>query len=124
MNKKNESLKTIYKTAVEYFQKKDLKTAEIYCLKILSINSSHFNSISMLATIEAIKGNFEKAKELLTKGIEIEPNNVVAILNLGTAYKETGKLDEAITYYNKVLQLVPNHVSAHYNLGLTFYKLR
>ena len=63
MNKKNESLKTIYKTAVEYFQKKDFKTAEIYCLKILSINSNHFNSIYMLATIEAFKGNFEKTKE-------------------------------------------------------------
>ena len=124
MNKKNESLKTIYNTAVEYFQKKDFKTAEIYCLKILSINSNHFNSISMLATIEALKGNFEKAKELLTKGIEIQPNNVVAILNLGTACKEIGKLEEAISYYNKVLHLAPNHTNAHYNLGLTFYKLR
>ena len=62
MNKKNESLKTIYNTAVEYFRKKDFKTAETYCLKILSIDSNHFNSISMLATIEALKGNFEVNK--------------------------------------------------------------
>ena len=60
----------------------------------------------------------------MTKGIEIQPNNVVAIHNLGTACKEVGKLEEAISYYNKVLHLAPNHTNAHYNLGLTFYKLR
>ena len=87
MNTNNESLKVTFKTALEYFKKKDFKTAEIYCYKIHSINPNHFESIQLLATLEAIKGNFEKAKELLIKGIKIQPNNVAAIHNLATAYK-------------------------------------
>jgi len=123
MNKKNESLKEIFETALKYYKKKDFKTAEIYCYKIHSINPNHFDSLLMLATVEALKGNFEKAKDFLIKGIEIKPNSVTAIHNLATAYKELGKFDEAIENYNKVLKLSPKHTNAHYNLGLTFYKL-
>ena len=123
MKKNGGSLKEIFEEALNFYNKKDFKTSEIYCYKILSIDSNHFGSMSMLATLAAIKGDFIKAKELLTKAIEIEKNNAPAIHNLATAYKELGKFDEAINYYNKVLKIVPKHINAHYNLGLTFYKL-
>ena len=123
MKKNGGSLKEIFEEALNFYNKKDFKTSEIYCYKILSINPNHFGSMSMLATLAAIKGDFIKAKELLTKVIEIEKNNTSAIHNLATAYKELGKFDEAINYYNKVLKIVPKHINAHYNLGLTFYKL-
>tara|TARA_Y100000590_G_scaffold224009_1_gene253372 strand:+ start:5267 stop:7036 length:1770 start_codon:yes stop_codon:yes gene_type:complete len=122
MNKKNQSLKEIFETAVKYYKKKDFKTAEIYCYKIYSINPNHLDTLLMLATVEALKANFEKAKEFLIKAIEIKPNNVTALHNLATAYKELGKFDEAIDNYNKVLKLSPKHTNAHYNLGMTFYK--
>mgnify|MGYP001167683410 CR=1 FL=1 len=123
MKKNGGSLKEVFEEALNYYNKKDFKTSEIYCYKILSIDPNHFGSMSMLATLSAMKGDFAKAKELLSKGIEIEPNNVPAIHNLATAYKELGKFDEAINYYNKVLKIVPQHINSHYNLGLTFYKL-
>jgi len=124
MKKDNKSLKEIFAAALQCYKKKDLKTAEIYCYKIQNINPNHFGSTSLLATLEAMKGNFNKAKELLVKAIEIEPNNAGAIHNLATAYKELGKFDDAISYYNKVLELAPRHINAHYNLGLIFYKLK
>ena len=124
MKKNNKSLKEIFAVALEYYKKKDFKTAEIYCYKIQNINPNHFDSTSLLATLEAHRGNFNKAKELLIKAIEIEPNNPGAIHNLATAYKELGKFDDAISYYNKVLELAPKHINAHYNLGLIFYQLK
>jgi len=123
MNENNQTLKTTFAAAIENYKKRDFKTAEIYCYKILSIDPNHFDSISMLASISAFNSNFNKAMELLKKAIEVQPKNTRALHNLGTAYKELGKLKEAINYYKKVLQIDPKHTNAHYNLGLVFYKL-
>ena len=123
MNKKNKTLKETFVVALESYKKKDYKNAEICCYKILSIDPNHFDSISMLATLSAINGNFDKAVELLRKAIEIEPKNTVAINNLGTAYQKLGQLKEAVNYYQKVLQINPKHANANYNLGIVFYKL-
>ena len=47
MNKNKQSLKTIFVEALGHYRKKDFKTAEVFCYKILSINRSHFDSISL-----------------------------------------------------------------------------
>ena len=51
MNKNNRSLKTIFTEALEHYRKRDLKTAEIVCYKILSIDSNHFDSVSLLSNL-------------------------------------------------------------------------
>ena len=124
MNKKNETLKTTFLSALEYYKKKDFKNAELYCYKILSIDPYNFDSLSLLASISAFSKNFNKAIELLNKAIEVQPKNKTAIHNLGTAYKELGKFEEAKDYYEKVLAIDPKHTNANYNLGLIAYKLK
>jgi len=124
MNKKNLSLKEIFVEAYKSYKKKDLKTAENHCYKILSIDPYHFDSTFLLATISAMNNNFEKAKHLLLKAIEIDPKNVNALSNLGTAYTELGESKEAVNYFNKVLEIDPNHTNANYSLGVTYYRLK
>ena len=124
MNKKNEPLKMTYIKALESYKKKDYKNAEIYCYKILSIDSYHVDSILMLASIAGAKNNLDQAEGLLIKALEIQPKNITAIHNLGTCYKELGKLEEAKNYYNKVLEINPKHTNANYNLGVIFYELK
>ena len=124
MDKKKQSLKEIFTEALEYYKKKDFKTTEVFCYKILSINPNHFDSLSLLSNLFAINKNFDKAKEFLEKAIKIQPGNLTILTNLGTAYKELGKTDKAITFYQKVLEINSNHINANYNLGLIFYKLK
>ena len=124
MNKKKQTLKEIFFEAVQSYQKDDLKNAENFCYKILSIDTNHFDSLSLLATIFARNNNFNKAKELLHRAIEIQPKNASALNNLATAYKTLGSFEDAIIYYNKILEIDPKHVNANYNLGLTFYALK
>ena len=124
MNKKNEPLKMTYMRALESYKKQDYKNAETFCYKILSIDSYHFDSIMMLASIEGSRKNFDQAKELLLKALEIQPKNTSAIHNLGACFKELGKLDEAKNYYNKVLAIDSNHTNANYNLGNIYYQLK
>ena len=59
MNKKIRTLKEDFIEAVQSFKKKDFQYAEIVCYKILSIDPNHFDSISLLATLAAINGNFD-----------------------------------------------------------------
>ena len=124
MNKNKQSLKTIFAEALEYYKQKDFKTAEIFCYKILSINSNHFDSLSLLSNLFAINRNYNKAKEFLEKASKIQPGNTTILNNLGTAYKELGKSEKAITFYQKVLDINSNHVNANYNLGVIFYELK
>ncbi len=124
MNKNKRTLKEIFFTAVENYKKKDFKTAEITCYKILNIDPNHFDSISLLASISAINQNYKRAKDLLFKAIEIQPKNVTILNNLGTACKELGEFKEAIKFYEKTITINPKHTNAHYNLGVVFYSLK
>jgi len=124
MNKNKQSLKTIFVEAVGHYRKKDFKTAEVFCYKILSIDRNHFDSISLLANIFAVNRNFDKAKEFLEKAIKIQPENITILNNLGTAYRELGDTEKAMTFYQKVLGINSNHTNANYNLGLIFYRLK
>ena len=80
-NKSNISLKEIFSEAVQQYKKRNIKVAENYCIKILSIEPNHFDSIFMLATLSAIKNDYEKAKQLLHRAIKIQPENPSAYNN-------------------------------------------
>ncbi len=83
MNKKKKSLKAIFAEALEHYKKKDFKSVEIYCYKILSIDPNHFDSLSLLANIFAVNRNFDKSKEFLEKAIKIQPENTTILNRFG-----------------------------------------
>ena len=56
--------------------------------------------------------DFNLAKELLIKAIEIEKNNIDILFNLAECYQSLGQLDYAKEYALKILHLQPNHTAA------------
>ncbi len=69
---------------------------EIHQLEVGAINS-------------ALKNDWEKAVEFNLKIVELDPENIDALLRLGFAYMQLGKYKEAKKYYRKVLKIQPNH---------------
>ena len=116
MNKNSPTLKKTFETARKNYIKKDFKAAETLCYKILSIDHNHFESKALLADILSKVGNFSKAKEFLNEAINIQPNNVSILNNLGTLCKGLGEIKNATSYYKKVIQIDPSNVNANYNL--------
>ena len=123
MNNK-QTLKQTFEIAAQNYKKKEFKAAEIICNKILNIDPNHFDSITLLANMSALGGDYKNAKDLLLKAVELQPKNTGAMNNLAIAYKELGKIKEAINYFDKLLKINPNYTNAIYNLGLIFYKLK
>ena len=64
-----------FNLAFENHQKNNLQIAERIYKKILKINPNHFQSICFLGTLSTQTKNFERAKQLFYKAIEIQPNN-------------------------------------------------
>jgi len=65
-------------------------------------------------------GEFEQAAEEYRKVLEIEPQNVDAMTNLGVAYYNLGKLDEAVAQYGKALEIAPKDADIHSNLAAAY----
>lgn len=60
---------------------------------------------------------------LYSRGMEIAPNNFLAINNLGTAFAKRGQHREAIELYKEALARKPFYWSANCNLGYSYYQL-
>jgi tetratricopeptide (TPR) repeat protein len=61
------------------------------------------------------QGNYTAAITFYDKVLAIDPNNITALVNKGTALGTLGQNDDAITWLDKALAIDPNDISA---LGL------
>jgi hypothetical protein len=65
-------------------------------------------------------GNLKEAEILYKKILRKEPNNVDALLMLGSIYSHLGDFSVALKYINKALQLNPSNPFIYYNLANTY----
>ena len=63
---------------------------------------------------------FTEAAEEYEKVLELEPDNVDVMTNLGVTYYRLGKLDEAIEVYAKAIAIAPEDADIRSNLGAAY----
>ena len=80
---------------------------ELFPLKDENIVELHKIAASLISN-----GKYEESITYYNKILEINPNDVDALLNKGSILIELDKFDESIKYYNKILEINPNHVDA------------
>jgi Flp pilus assembly protein TadD len=64
-----------------------------------------------------MNGEHDKAIEVYTKAIELDPNDAEAYNNRGLEYHNKGQYDSAIGDYTKAIELDPNYFYAYNNRG-------
>jgi len=72
---------------------------------------------------EAIKiedKNPKKARKLLLKAVELNPESVEGNFHLGLLYAEAKNYAKAIERYNRVTELDPQYADAYFNLGYIY----
>lgn len=63
------------------------------------------------------QGNLYQAQYILSKVLEIEPKNFLALNMMGVAFGIENKLNEALFYFDQTIQLKPDFVEVWYNKG-------
>lgn len=64
--------------------------------------------------------SYDKAVEVLSKPIEINPNDADAYYNRGCAYQASEEYNQAIVDYNQAISINSNHTNAIYNRALIY----
>ncbi len=65
-------------------------------------------------------GDFAEAATEYGKALELDPENVDVMTNLGVAYYNLGELDRAIELYTKAIQIAPNDADIRSNLAAAY----
>lgn len=110
---------TEFQEALKLHQTGNLVDASILYNKILEEQPDHFDTISLLSTLNLQTGNLDAACVLLKKSTELKPDNAIAHGNLGSALHASGRFQEAMYSYKRAIELKPDYAEAYYNLGST-----
>jgi len=91
--------------------------AAITCVEQIVHRSPTIINLSRLADLCRHQSRFDEAIQTYLQILQLEPNHLETMGNLGISYKAQNKFDEAISWYEKALQIDPNSLPAWGNLG-------
>jgi len=66
---------------------------------------------------------FDKSIEILSKALELDPADKLAIITRGTAYLKQEKFKEALADFDRAIELDPQHAGSFHKRGLVLEKL-
>jgi tetratricopeptide (TPR) repeat protein len=69
------------------------------------------------------QGRWAEALASVNKALELQPDNIDALLDAANCMKALGRAREAISLYYRVLRLMPQHAEAQNHLGNAFLEL-
>lgn len=90
-------------------------------LYALALNSGHSSALYNKGLLELTQGYYQEAIETFSSFLTHEPDNSVALIALGDAYRGVGELKEGEKSYLKVLEVESNHLEA--SAGMVAIKL-
>ena len=79
------------------------------------IDSNDINLILLESNIKWEMGEVDEYQKLISKALEIEPNNVDLVFNLGVVNAEKGNFDDAIKYYDTAIEIDSGYTKAYLN---------
>ena len=108
---------------VSYHQQGDLEQAEKNYRAILDVTPVHADALHLLGVLSNQKQDNTAAIDLISRAIQILPNQPIYHTNLGNAYRDSGDCEQAIACYQKALQIRPDLVETYINMGVAYHQL-
>lgn len=100
----------------------DFATAEALFKEVLRVRSRTPEAMHLLGALYARMGRDADAVEWIRKAVAIQPYNVAALEDLGSALLGIHALDEAEEVYRRVLALKGSSAAAHFNVAMTLQR--
>ena len=85
-----------------------------------AVETATVESMGMEGIAAFQKGNFDGAREAYLRVLKIEPNNLPALVNLGTVEYRLGNFDESERLLRRSLQIKADNPTAWLNLGILY----
>lgn len=79
-----------------------------------------WNNLGLLATRE---GHMEDAVQYFQAALKVNPHHVIALVNLGNAYRQLRRWDDALKVLQQAVSISPEDSEASYGLGMVFAQL-
>lgn len=99
----------------------DLDRAEELLREILLHDAKVATALTLSGVIAHLRGSSEAAIEMMKKALAINPDDPVAYVTCGQAYRTLGNLPAAEESLRSALRVDPNRHDAHLNLALTLW---
>ena len=93
----------------------------INILNKLSENNENPELLNFCGAIESYQGNFNAARDFVTRAIKLSPKNDEYYFNLANIYFKQGETKFARQYYNHAIALKPDNKNYHFALANLYY---
>ena len=107
-----------YNLALVYKQKQDKVKESEFINKTITSNISFYQAYYLRASEAYKAGNISSAIADFKKVLEIKPDHLNALINLGTISANLGNLNEAVDYLNKAQKIDDKNSEIYYQLAL------
>ncbi|MCX7275843.1 MAG: tetratricopeptide repeat protein, partial [Burkholderiales bacterium] len=108
------------KALVVYFQQKSYVQGEAYARALVERCPESGFAWKALGAMLQPQGKKEEALEVKKRAVQLLPNDVEGLCNLGRAHFELGQIPESIAVFRATVAVKPDYAEAFNNLGLAF----
>ena len=114
----------LYLKGQVYFNKADLKNAEIYFNRAVEICLEDKSELLYrISSIYFAEEEYFTANRYLLSAHKQDPTHFATLFDLGFSYEKMNDYEKSSIYYNKLLDLYPFTQNVWYNLGIVLTKL-
>ena len=93
-------------------------------MKALELNNRDIYVLGVLGFLYGEEKEYDKAEELLNRGLELAPNNPLLYLALGEMHDREKKFNVAIDYYERILKFTEDEVEKDFkHMNQYYHKL-
>ncbi len=106
-----------YGIAVSYFIGDDFDAAADYSSRALKLDATFDRAVFLLGISRFAKSNLTDAERLLSRAIELRPDNAFYACFHGMVLVSAGKMPDAALEFHRAIQLQSSYALPHYQLG-------
>lgn len=110
---------TLVDTALARLQAGDAAAAETLCREALALSPDHTGALGVLGMMLYGAARTGEAHEVFDRLTQLEPNEPLHWMNLGTARRALGQYDDALKAFMLAAELGETSADFFYNVGLT-----
>jgi TolB-like protein/Tfp pilus assembly protein PilF len=90
-----------------YYCTENYQEAIAHFTKATEMDPDNYQPPFYMAMVYRKTGDWKKSQELITKVIEKEPQDALALINIGISFTYMHSYDTAVTYYRKAIDAMP-----------------